>query len=102
MMRLAQRFVAGWLLALAIAFPAAAQEQFITVASTTSTEEAGLFGHLLPAFAKKSGIRVRVIAVGTGQALKIGERGDADVVFVTTGRPSSPLSSEATESTAMR
>jgi tungstate transport system substrate-binding protein len=82
MMRLAQRFAAGLLLALAIAFPAAAQEQFITVASTTSTEEAGLFGHLLPAFAKKSGIRVRVIAVGTGQALKIGERGDADVVFV--------------------
>jgi tungstate transport system substrate-binding protein len=82
MMRLAQRFVAGWLLALAIAFPAAAQEQFITVASTTSTEESGLFDHLFPAFAKKSGIRVRVIAIGTGQALKIGERGDADVVFV--------------------
>ena len=82
MMRLAQRFVAGWLLALAIAFPAAAQEQFITVASTTSTEESGLFDHLFPAFAKKSGIRVRVIAIGTGQAVKIGERGDADVVFV--------------------
>jgi tungstate transport system substrate-binding protein len=82
MMRLAQRFAAGWLLALAIACPAAAQEQFITVASTTSTEESGLFGHLLPAFTKKSGIQVRVIAVGTGQALKIGEHGDADVVFV--------------------
>ena len=52
------------------------------VASTTSTEESGLFGHLLPAFTKKSGIQVRVIAVGTGQALKIGEHGDADVVFV--------------------
>ena len=50
MMRLAQRFAAGWLLALAIAFPAPAQEQFIMVASTTSTEESGLFGHLLPAF----------------------------------------------------
>ena len=82
MMGLAQRFAAGWLLALAIAFPTPAQEQFITVASTTSTEESGLFGHLLPAFTKKSGIQVRVIAVGTGQALKIGERGDADVVFV--------------------
>ncbi len=63
MMGLAQRFAAGWLLALAIAFPAPAQEQFITVASTTSTEESGLFGHLLPAFTKKSGIQVRVIAV---------------------------------------
>ena len=82
MMGLAQRFAAGWLLALAIAFPGPAQEQFITVASTTSTEESGLFGHLLPAFTKKSGIQVRVIAVGTGQALKIGEHGDADVVFV--------------------
>ena len=82
MMGLAQRFAAGWLIALAIAFPAPAQEQFITVASTTSTEESGLFGHLLPAFTKKSGIQVRVIAVGTGQALKIGEHGDADVVFV--------------------
>ncbi len=82
MMRLAQRFAAGWLLALAIAFPAPAQEQFITIASTTSTEESGLFGHLLPAFSKKFGIQVRVIAMGTGQALKIGEHGDADEVFV--------------------
>jgi len=53
-----------------------------TVASTTSTEESGLFGSLLPTFTKKTGIQVRVVAVGTGQALKIGEHGDCDVVFV--------------------
>jgi len=67
---------------LAPASAARAQSSFITVASTTSTEESGLFGHLLPAFARESGIQVRVVAVGTGQALKIGERGDCDVVFV--------------------
>ena len=61
---------------------AVAQEPFITVASTTSTEESGLFGYLLPAFTKSTGIQVRVVAVGTGQALKIGERGDCDVVFI--------------------
>jgi tungstate transport system substrate-binding protein len=55
---------------------------FITVASTTSTEESGLFGYLLPPFTKTTGIAVRVVAVGTGQALEIGERGDFDVVFV--------------------
>ena len=55
---------------------------FITVASTTSTEQSGLFKHLLPAFEKKSGIQVRVVALGTGQALDMGKRGDADVVFV--------------------
>src|SRR5690349_23777019 len=59
-----------------------AQERSITVASTTSTEQSGLFGHLLPAFTKASGIEVHVVAVGTGQALNIGERGDCDVVFV--------------------
>lgn len=63
--------------------PAAhAQDKFITVASTTSTEQSGLFKHLLPAFKQASGIEVRVVAVGTGQALDIGRRGDADVVFV--------------------
>jgi tungstate transport system substrate-binding protein len=61
---------------------AQAQEKFITVASTTSTEQSGLFGHILPLFEQKSGIKVRVVAVGTGQALDIGRRGDADVVFV--------------------
>ena len=67
---------------LLLSMAAAAQQPFITVASTTSTEESGLFGHLLPAFTKATGIEVRVVAVGTGQALKIGERGDCDVVFV--------------------
>lgn len=59
-----------------------AQDRTITVASTTSTEQSGLFGHLLPLFEKAEGIRVKVVAVGTGQALDIGRRGDADVVFV--------------------
>ena len=62
--------------------PARAEAPFITVASTTSTEQSGLFGHLLPAFTKATGIEVRVVAVGTGQALKLGERGDADVLLV--------------------
>ena len=62
--------------------PLAGQERFITVASTTSTEQSGLFAHLLPAFEADTGIEVRVVAVGTGQALDIGRRGDADVVFV--------------------
>ena len=73
-------FAAALLLTLGL--PAGAQEKFITVSSTTSTEQSGLFKHLLPAFEKKTGIRVRVVAVGTGQALDIGRRGDADVVFV--------------------
>jgi tungstate transport system substrate-binding protein len=68
-------------LALAVV-PAAHAQRFITVASTTSTEQSGLFKHLLPAFEKKTGIEVRVVALGTGQALDMGRRGDADVVFV--------------------
>jgi tungstate transport system substrate-binding protein len=59
-----------------------AQDRTITVASTTSTEQSGLFGYLLPLFSKVGGIDVKVVAVGTGQALDIGRRGDADVVFV--------------------
>jgi tungstate transport system substrate-binding protein len=59
-----------------------AQDRSITVASTTSTEQSGLFGYLLPRFAEATGIGVKVVAVGTGQALDIGRRGDADVVFV--------------------
>lgn len=55
---------------------------FITLASTTSTEQSGLFRHLLPAFEAKRGFRVRVVALGTGQALELGRRGDADVVLV--------------------
>jgi tungstate transport system substrate-binding protein len=59
-----------------------AQERSIIVASTTSTEQSGLFGFLLPRFSSKTGVEVKVVAVGTGQALDIGRRGDADVVFV--------------------
>ena len=65
-----------------LASPALAQEKFIVVASTTSTEQSGLFGHILPAFEKATGIKVRVVALGTGQALDTARRGDADVVFV--------------------
>jgi len=78
----------GWItniaraLAVLGAAAALAQQPFIVVASTTSTEQSGLFSHLLPAFEKDTGISVRVVAVGTGQALDIGRRGDADVVFV--------------------
>ena len=61
---------------------AGAQTRFITVASTTSTEQSGLFRHLLPGFEKQTGIQVRVVALGTGQALDLARRGDADVVFV--------------------
>lgn len=67
-------------LALAAA-PAALAQEFITVASTTSTEQSGLFRHILPMFQKKTGIEVRVVALGTGQSLDMGKRGDADVVF---------------------
>jgi len=66
---------------LCFSFPVQAQ-RFITVASTTSTEQSGLFKHLLPIFEKKMGIQVRVVALGTGQALDMGRRGDADVAFV--------------------
>ncbi|HQT20661.1 MAG TPA: extracellular solute-binding protein [Polynucleobacter sp.] len=62
--------------------PASAQEKSIVVSSTTSTEQSGLFGFMLPIFKMKTGIDVKVVAVGTGQALDIGRRGDADVVFV--------------------
>jgi tungstate transport system substrate-binding protein len=61
---------------------AQAQERHIVMASTTSTEQSGLFSHLLPAFKQATGINVRVVALGTGQALDMARRGDADVVFV--------------------
>ena len=67
---------------LCFAASAEAQPRYITVASTTSTEQSGLFKHLLPLFEKKTGIQARVVALGTGQALDMGRRGDADVVFV--------------------
>ena len=59
-----------------------AQDTSITVSSTTSTDQSGLFGYLLPQFLKATGIQVKVVALGTGQALDVGRRGDADVVFV--------------------
>jgi len=62
--------------------PALAQDKSIVVSSTTSTQDSGLFGHILPLFKQKTGIEVKVIAQGTGQALDTGRRGDADVVFV--------------------
>ncbi|MES2880063.1 MAG: substrate-binding domain-containing protein [Pseudomonadota bacterium] len=61
---------------------AGAQAQSIVMASTTSTEQSGLFAHLLPEFKKASGLDVKVVALGTGQALDMGRRGDADVLFV--------------------
>ncbi|HLL28878.1 MAG TPA: extracellular solute-binding protein [Xanthobacteraceae bacterium] len=77
-----RRTIIALLIALGLALPAAAQERSVVVASTTSTEQSGLFGFLLPRFTEKTGIQVKVVAVGTGQALDIGRRGDADVVFV--------------------
>ncbi len=70
------------LAAVLAAGPATAQDKFIVVASTTSTEQSGLFGHLLPLFRQATGIGVRIVALGTGQALDTARRGDADVVFV--------------------
>ena len=67
---------------LAGGLPAQGQERFIVMASTTSTDQSGLFGHLLPAFTRETGISVRVVAQGTGQALATARKGDADVVFV--------------------
>ena len=61
---------------------AAAQDPYIVMASTTSTEQSGLFGHLLPQFTQAAGIAVRVVAQGTGQAIDMGRRGDADILFV--------------------
>jgi tungstate transport system substrate-binding protein len=80
-MVVARRAFVALLVAL-VPFGAQAQDKFITVASTTSTEQSGLFGFLLPVFQKKTGIQVRVVALGTGQALDVARRGDADVVFV--------------------
>jgi tungstate transport system substrate-binding protein len=76
---IAAAFAASTLLAVR---DAAAQDTFITIASTTSTEQSGLFKQLLPEFKKATGIEARVVALGTGQALDMGRRGDADVVFV--------------------
>jgi len=67
---------------MALTAPLQAADQFITLASTTSTQASGFFDYFLPIFQAKSGIEVRVVAVGTGQALKLGEKGDADVLLV--------------------
>lgn len=69
----------AWLM---IATTTAQAQSTIVMASTTSTEQSGLFSHLLPAFKQASGIDIKVVAVGTGQALDMGRRGDADVLFV--------------------
>jgi tungstate transport system substrate-binding protein len=74
-------FIQRLILVLAVAV-GTAQAEDIVVASTTSTEQSGLFGYILPRFEAKTGIKVKVVAVGTGQALDIGRRGDADVVLV--------------------
>lgn len=82
--QLASYFVAVTAIFLvAIGMPVSvAHAQSIVLASTTSTEQSGLFGHLLPAFKRASGIDVKVVALGTGQAIDMGRRGDADVLFV--------------------
>ncbi|PWB59750.1 MAG: sulfate transporter [Bradyrhizobiaceae bacterium] len=69
-------------LATVVAAPALAQDKSIVVSSTTSTNDTGLFGHILPIFKQKTGIEVKVVSQGTGQALDTGRRGDSDVVFV--------------------
>ena len=75
-------FVLGALLVAAAPSGSRADDKFIIVQSTTSTQNSGLFDHILPIFTKKTGIEVRVVAVGTGQALKNAENGDGDVVLV--------------------
>ena len=85
-----------------VAIPAFAQD-FITVASTTSTENSGLFGHILPLFSEETGIEVRVVAQGTGQALETGRRGDFDVMyndFVIVGPDSDPAKTRAAQNAA--
>ena len=79
---IASRLLIAFMLLFGLSASADAQEKSITVASTTSTQDSGLFGHLLPIFKAKTGINVKVVAQGTGQALQTGRRGDADVVFV--------------------
>jgi tungstate transport system substrate-binding protein len=74
--------IVALLVAIFAAIPARADERFITLSSTTSTQDSGLFGHILPIFTAASGIMVHVVAVGTGQALAIGARGDADALLV--------------------
>ena len=79
---LARRLLLVLIAVVGLAAPAAAADKSIVVASTTSTQDSGLFGYLLPLFKAKTGIEVKVVALGTGQALDTARRGDADVVFV--------------------
>jgi len=76
------RLLAGLLATVALAPGGCAEQRFITVASTTSTENSGLFAAILPRFEAETGIQVRVVAVGTGQAIRLAMRGDADVLLV--------------------
>ena len=75
-------FVLAATIVMLAASPVHAQDKSIVVASTTSTQDSGLFGHILPLFKAKTGIDVKVVAQGTGQALDTGRRGDADVLLV--------------------
>ena len=77
-----QRFVFAAIVLAGLYVPASAQEKSIVVSSTTSTTDTGLFNHILPIFKAKTGITLKVLSQGTGQALDTGRRGDADVVFV--------------------
>jgi tungstate transport system substrate-binding protein len=82
-----RRHLLGWFAAILglsalAALPAAGDERFIVVASTTSTQDSGLFDYLLPLFTQKTGIQVRVLYKGTGEAIKVAQNGDADVLFV--------------------
>ena len=77
-----RRIIIALAAAAALAAPALAQDKSIVVSSTTSTQDSGLFGHILPIFKAKTGIDVKVVSQGTGQAFDTGRRGDADVVFV--------------------
>jgi tungstate transport system substrate-binding protein len=80
--RLAAAFLAAALILGSASAASLAEERFITVASTTSTANSGLFDHILPVFTDATGIEVRVVAVGTGQAIRLARNGDADVLFV--------------------
>jgi len=82
MVNLSRRVALAALMCVLLGAAAGAEDRFITVASTTSTQDSGLFDYLLPIFTKKTGIAVHVVAVGTGQALKIGQQGDCDMLFV--------------------
>src|SRR6188768_4120921 len=82
MMPTRRLFILAASIAMLAVAPVHAQDKSIVVASTTSTQDSGLFGHILPLFKAQTGIDVKVVAQGTGQALDTGRRGDADVVFV--------------------